>query len=217
MMSKEAKEYEQKLEALEHRVERLKALYDQYFQGIERLAPSMERTNVKRAIQELRKNRLRNTSLKFRTNQLLARINTYENYWNRVCRQIEEGTYARHVQLARFRTKHRHNLTGVEEGNDQSPASKSETPDRPEPAKPPAAAASSVSGLSQDKLSTIYKTYMLAKKRCQENTTGITPKALASSLNKQVPAIIKQYKCKSVEFKVVIRKGKTVLKAVPKF
>jgi len=39
---------------------------------------------------------------------------------------------------------------------------------------------------------------------------------MAAALRKQVPRLMSQTGAKSVEFKVVIRQGKAVLKAVPK-
>jgi hypothetical protein len=40
--------------------------------------------------------------------------------------------------------------------------------------------------------------------------------SIAASLRKQVPELMKQHGAKAVEFKVVIKDGKAVLKAVPK-
>jgi hypothetical protein len=40
--------------------------------------------------------------------------------------------------------------------------------------------------------------------------------SVAASLRKQVPELMKQHGAKSVEFKVIIKDGKAVLKAVPK-
>jgi hypothetical protein len=87
---------------------------------------------------------------------------------------------------------------------------------------PPPAAARAAAGpaadvpLSKEKLDQIYSAYITAKKRCKESTDGITPDALAQSLRKQVPALIEQHGAKSVDFKVVIKDGKAILKAVPK-
>jgi hypothetical protein len=70
--------------------------------------------------------------------------------------------------------------------------------------------------LSKDKMDQLYNAYITAKKRCKESTTGITPEALAQSLRRQVPVLMKEHGAKSVDFKVVIKDGKAVLKAVPK-
>ena len=47
-------------------------------------------------------------------------------------------------------------------------------------------------------------------------TPAVWREAVAAALKKQVPAIMKQYNCKEVEFKVVIKDGKAKLTAVPK-
>ena len=93
-------------------------------------------------------------------------------------------------------------------------------PPAPRPAPAAAAAARpaplAADGLSGDKVKQIYDAYLTAKKRCKESTAGITPEAVASSLRKQVPQIMKESGARSVDFKVVIKDGKAILKAVPK-
>ena len=72
------------------------------------------------------------------------------------------------------------------------------------------------SGLSDTKIKAIYDAYVMAKKRCGEDTRAVTLDSVASSLKKQVPELMKQHNAKSVEFKVVIKDGKAVLRALPK-
>jgi len=62
----------------------------------------------------------------------------------------------------------------------------------------------------------LYDAYVAAKKRCNEDTSRLTFDAVASSVSKQIPEIMKTHKAKSVEFKVVIKDGKAKLTAVPK-
>ena len=83
------------------------------------------------------------------------------------------------------------------------------------PARPPAAAGGE-GGLSDTKVKAIYDAYVMAKKRCGEDTKAVTLDSVASSLRKQVPELMKQHNAKSVEFKVVIKDGKAVLRALPK-
>ena len=97
-MENEPLEIEPFLSDLESRLERLRALYDQWFAGIERCEPQVPRKDVERRIALLRKQPLRNTALRFRFQTLLQRWTTYLTYWNRVGRQIEEGTYKREIQ-----------------------------------------------------------------------------------------------------------------------
>lgn len=97
------KEQEIAIGELEERVDRLRALYEQYFLGFEKLEPSVPRKDVDRRFAILRKQQIRNTALRFRFNVLTQKFNTYQMYWVRICRQIEEGTFKRHVRRANER------------------------------------------------------------------------------------------------------------------
>jgi hypothetical protein len=88
------------LDELEQRVERLRSLYEQYFLGIEKVEPTIARKDVDRRFWILRRTKLRNTARRFRMQLLVQRYNTFQQYWMRICRQIEAGTYIRHVLRA---------------------------------------------------------------------------------------------------------------------
>ncbi len=96
-------EIEEAVKELETRVDRLRSLYEQYFMGIEKLEPGVPRKDVERRVQMLRKEQIRNTALRFRFQMVLQRYNTYQSYWQRICRQIEEGTYKRDILRAKAR------------------------------------------------------------------------------------------------------------------
>jgi hypothetical protein len=101
------------LDDLEGRIERLRALYEQYFMGIERLEPQIQRKDVERRIQLLRKEQIRNTGLRFKFQMLIQRYNTLQQYWGRVTREIENGTYRRDVMRAAVRFGAKEALTIV--------------------------------------------------------------------------------------------------------
>ena len=96
----ELKEYKQTIEDLEPKVERLKALYQQYFMGIEKIPPHVLKKDVERTIWRLRRTRLQNTQAKFKFQQIIQRYNTYSQYWSRILREIEKGTYRRDIVKA---------------------------------------------------------------------------------------------------------------------
>lgn len=100
-MNQDSKAFERMLEDAENRLERLRALYEQWFQGLERLEPTIPRKNFDRLMDQLRRNRPRTTGLKFRYQNLVSRYTTYVTYWRKVARQIEEGTYRRDIMRAR--------------------------------------------------------------------------------------------------------------------
>jgi hypothetical protein len=85
---------------LETRLDRLRALYEQYFLGFEKLEPLVPRKDIERRFDVLRRVQFRNTALRFRFQQSQQRYNTYTSYWGRIVRQIENGTYVRHLKRA---------------------------------------------------------------------------------------------------------------------
>jgi hypothetical protein len=99
----EAAEIEKELAELETKAEHLRALYEQYFMGHERMEPLVMRRDVDRRVRLLRREQLRNTAQRFKFNTLVQRFNTMQQYWARVVREIENGTYRRDVIRAAAR------------------------------------------------------------------------------------------------------------------
>ncbi len=94
-------EFESVLYDSELILDRLRALYEQYFQGVERLEPTVPRKDLDRKLDQLRRSVPRNTALRFRYHMLVQKYTTYQTYWRRITRQIEEGTYRRDLMKAR--------------------------------------------------------------------------------------------------------------------
>lgn len=95
------------LNQLEQRIDDLRIRYEQYFMGMDRLPPEQPRRDVVRMVFELEQAFIRNTAQKFRLRSLVQRFNTYKTYWNRIMRQIEEGTFKRDVKKAQRRQSRR--------------------------------------------------------------------------------------------------------------
>jgi hypothetical protein len=81
---------------LETRLDRLRALYEHYFMGIERIEPSVPRKDVERRVADLRKARFQSTAQRFKFQTIVQRYNTMQQHWSRICREIELGTFRRH-------------------------------------------------------------------------------------------------------------------------
>jgi hypothetical protein len=96
----DAEEIARTIGDLENRVERLRSLYDQYFMGIERIEPLTMRKDVDRRLWALRREQIRNTGLRFKLETTIQRYNTYQQYWQRIVREIEAGTYQRDLGRA---------------------------------------------------------------------------------------------------------------------
>jgi len=100
--SKQAREetdVEELLDTVDKTLDRLKTLYEQYFLGIQKQAPSFIHNDVERKLRDLAQMQLRNTGLRYRLATLQQKFGSYNSYWRRTLREIENGTYAR--QLAK--------------------------------------------------------------------------------------------------------------------
>ena len=91
------------LSELSNRMERVRALYEQYFMGIERLEPMIARKDLDRRLEVLRKTPFQNTAKRFKFQTLIQRYTALQQYWYRTCRDIENGTYRKHVKKAQRR------------------------------------------------------------------------------------------------------------------
>ncbi len=269
------------LSALEGDLAELRAAYEQYFMGNERLPPLKKHEGFKKLYLKMKGSSVRQTAVKFRLESIGQKLLTYERLWERTLKDIENGTYKRDLLRAR-RQQQRRAPTGsrdadfdvdedvdlseeaegdlssiiaaAEQAVDALAAKRAEAPPsvapsgvraapppvtpsgvRPVMAVTPAAVAKVAppmkpvtapvaaaprpagdGGLSEQKIKAIYDAYVMAKKRCGEDTRAVTLDAVASSLKKQVPALMKQHNAKSVEFKVVIKDGKAILRALPR-
>lgn len=89
------------IEALENELEELRVAYEKYFLGVERKIPDKKHEEVARKIRTMAETFTPNTALRFRLQNLKAKLISYEYYWKRVLREIEEGTYHRHLYRMR--------------------------------------------------------------------------------------------------------------------
>jgi len=269
------------LDELDSRIEALKILYEQYFLGMEKLEPLKERQGVARIVRRVQSAQTKNTAIRFRLNSLNQRFLSYQNYWNRIVRQIEAGTYHRDLARVERDMKRRGiDMTGFSKlrskgeleaalmqsladevqsdsaadpdadlgaevtaapadqsaraVRDFSPeekaalltgefriASTTKPPPIPKVAplpvratrKPPAGGAAPAD--ADNRMQRLYRAYVSAKKRTGESTDGLTYDRLVRTLRKQVPTIQARTGCKRVDFKIEIKQGKAILKAVP--
>jgi hypothetical protein len=203
----------------EEELEALKARYEAFFLGFERREPSRERSEMKRRVERLKESFTKSTGLKFRLQTLHARFLSYERLWSRSAREKEAGTYRRDIFKARL---HRKDDPTPAEGTPAPGATPSPAPAaaaRPAATPPPragAAAAASFNGTSEPELRALYTAYVDAKKRCKEDVSKLSYDALAKSVQKQVPELMTRFKARAIEFRIEVKDGKAVLKAIPR-
>jgi len=106
----------QECEALEAEIAVLRNLYEQYFLGNERQAPTRAHEDLKKRMNKLKSAFIRSTSAKFRVAGLHNKFLTYERLWARTLQEIEAGTYRRDVFKARRRAESRKASSASEGG-----------------------------------------------------------------------------------------------------
>ena len=179
------------IELLDSKIARLKVDYEQYFARIQKREPAKLRDEVDRVVLSLSNRQLTNTGLKFKLNSIVAKYNSYKQYWNRVLRAVEEGTYVRKGE------------GGMESALRRPPEPGERAPVQKE--------ASRGNGLDD-----LYSKYIEARRSCNEPVEGITPEALKKTVEQYRKKVEEQYKTKDVEFKVSIKDGKAKLTITPK-
>ena len=180
------------LDEMDESISQLQVLYEKYFLGIDRRPPELERKRVSGRMRELRTSLVRNTAHKFRINTLFAKLISFERMWDRTLREIEDGTYKRDLFKAKLHQK-----------------------DREEPGARKVAASPAAPDITDGQLRKLYDTYLVARQRCGEPTDGISFDSLSKRIRAQVPELMQKHKARNIEFKVVIKGGKAILKAVP--
>ena len=189
---KSNEEISREIAAIDAELAKLRIRFDQHFLGIERKSPIADLEALGRRVRALKSAFLNNTALKFRVETLHQKFKTYEQLWLKTLKEIEEGTYRKDLMRLRLR-----NLRKAPAGAE---AKKEEAAPKEAPSQP-------ATGLSEDQIDRIYSAYIMAKKRCNESTAGITREALAKSLAARAA---------THDVKVVIKDGRAMLRLVNK-
>lgn len=189
---------EEELTDLAGRIERLRVLYQQYFMGLERMPPLVQREQLERRIRESPLNEARRATYKFRFQSLVQRLRTYEVYWDRLQRDIEEGRIERGV---------------IQEGG-LRPARVTTAEERP---VPPALelAPRPLESASPDPVEALYRDFLNARERVGLPVEGITLDAFRLSIERQRRIHAERLGVPDVSFTVAIKDGKVVLQARP--
>ncbi len=192
-------EFDAEVAELEVRLERLRSLYEQYFHGIERIEPSVARKDVDRRFWAVRKVKLRNTAKRFKLQTLIQRYNTLQQYWAKVCRQIENGTYVRHVQRAERRVA----TAGPHKPKARKARPGSAPLDEPAP-----------SALDEARVAQLHQQLLETQQRLQPGSRAISHKALAESLRVAQTRLSEKHADRQIDFRVVERDGKATIQPV---
>ena len=227
---------------MERKIDRLRALYETFFSGVERQPPNAPRRELNRLMLETQQMQIRNAALRFRFQSLSQKWILLTTYWNRTLREIEAGTYRKDVaKVSRRLAQKGAPLTEQEAVALGIPASRaralvarqaarggpagaaaeaSAAPEPPQPAAaatplapPPLAAAarpSGVPGFSEDDLAALHRRYDEVARTTDRPAP--TLEQLRNRLATHVPQMIAHLGTEKVEFDVVVKDGRAVLR-----
>ena len=94
------------LNQVEVEIKDLDIAYENYFTGVERVAPEKARQALAKQFRKLLTTHVTQNDLRFRLNSLSARFQSYSGRWDRILRMIDEGRYERHVSKMKRRLDH---------------------------------------------------------------------------------------------------------------
>ena len=177
------------IQDLTKQLENLRKIYEQYFLGIVREEPTKLRKDVKDLIQKNYGVPIQNATLKFQLQQAVARYNTYTTYWDRVLKQMEEGSYQRDVFKANLHEKERKEKTG---------------PVKPMPADKK----------TPDVYENLFDQYKELKKQLKQDTNSLSFDAFRDQLKKKMGDV--SGKDKGYSFKIVQENKEIKIKLLKK-
>ena len=215
----------QEVDTVEAALHALRGQYEQFFLGMEKRPPVRAHEAFRKRLAALKTVPSRNASISFRVQSLQASTATYERLWARTVQEIEDGTYRRDIFKARLRRKNSSSEQSADPHREPAADATSTTTgpaapaDAPRPAGAPTihiAGTPPPEPLSENRLRSVYRAYVEAKRRCNEDTTRLSFDAVAASLKRQVPELLERHNARDVEYRVFVKDGKAILRAVPK-
>jgi hypothetical protein len=223
-----------RLEEMVRKMERLRALYESFFMGIERTPPNIPRRELNRLMVEMQQSPISNATLRFKFQSLTQRWVLYTTYWNRTLQEIEAGTYRRDLARARRHISERGGAITEQEAlalgipanrvkafvgrhnrapRGQAPAEPAAAV-APAPAAPAAPAAAAVAGgrLDEAQLQAFFRKYSEAHMQA----LGTPPRATLDQLRGKLDKLLAGQPLERVELDVSVEDGKIKVRARPR-
>jgi hypothetical protein len=188
------------LDELEQRMFLLKIQYEKYFSGTEKVEPSRERELIQRFVRDLMEDAtaIKNPTQRHRFDGLRARLGSFEYYWTRQLRMLEQGTHPRQKFKQKIREQEKEELLRAEsEKLARQRQRRRHSSERDEEA-----------------YRSLYQQYMEVRGKCGQDP-NVPFETVRQALEKQADVLKAKYKCKSIKFKVVEEGGKARVKATP--
>jgi len=227
------------LEMLSRKFDRLRALYENYFMGIEKQPPMVPRRELNRLMLETQQLNIHKSTQRFKFQTLNQKWVTYIAYWNRTMREIENGTYRRDVARAQRAQAEAGNAMTIEQAlamgipstrakafverqNRMSEMRKASTARNGKPANPaetapaaPAPAENAIRGISDRELESFYENYRKARVETGDHRPLRGIDELKQKLRPQIEQVLREHKVERATLDVSIEDGKVKVRARP--
>ena len=189
----ERKTLGQELDQIELAMRELEVAYEQYFLGSDKQKrePVKEREALARLLRRFSNRRIMQTDLRFRYQSLSTRFHSYQGYWDRILRLMDEGKYVRQ----------QHKAPG------SAPAA---------PRSTTASSGGAAAAPPPSEADRVYEQLSAAHRNCQLDQSLPNRQQVASFLEKQKEKIQEKFGNRPVEFVVVTEDGKPKIKVRPK-
>lgn len=174
------------LRIMEVKLKQLKLDYEQYFCGSRPREPQQLRREVQKHVTECTQVPIQNTALRFRFNSINSRFQCFKRQWDMTLREIESGTYKRHLFKADLHERESRlgsAATGV-------------------PVRPP-----------EESGAALFDAYRDAALTCGQDVSSLTPEKLQRIVDKQQDTLCRKLKCDAVDFRVIVKDGRVKLRA----
>lgn len=220
-----AEALETRVGELEKKIERLRAMYESFFMGVERAPPNVPRREMNRLVLETQQVPISNASLRFRFQSIMQRWVLYTSYWNRTLREMEAGTYRRDLARAQRHLARKGSTLSEDEalalgipasrvkafvGRHQKLQGAHAATDGTQPN-----AARPLPGVSEDELTAVYARLVEAHQRLDDAKPAPTLEKIRTKLAAQLPRVMEEKKCSRVALEVAVEDGKVRLRAWP--
>ncbi len=174
-----------RVQKLESSINQLKAQYDQYFLGVLKAPPAKLADEVAREVRFLTSKKMQSTALQFKLQQIIARYNTYLNFWQRSIRDLEEGRTTRRKDKGAAAAKAREGVFQV----------------------------SSIDS-DKVQVESLYRKLTSEYREAGKKQVPGLPK-VREMVKQQTDLIKQKFNCDTVEYRVVVEEGKVKIKANP--
>jgi hypothetical protein len=194
--AKNRRTLERQINLLEQHIEELRVRYEQFFIDVLPFAPEKEQQEVVREMREILRAPFKNSADRFRIRSLISRFQTYKTYWSRVLREREEGRFQKDRFKAELHSRLEHE----------------------------AKHADTLQGKTERGMQQLFSAFEGAmKKIAQEKgandkgkTEALNYEAFRRSLLERTRDLKKKHGISKVQYRIVVKDGRVVVKASAK-